>query len=168
MKKLILLLMILALTHAACDDHGRRGQRRPHDRDRRHVAPPPAHRPPRPGRDPFEPDNDRDRPSRIAVGQPQMHTIWPEEDEDWILCRLPGPGEYEIVFTHATLKLTVDVWVNHPRERDEEEKIDTFDVKQTRGIIVRARPGTRYIRLEVRAEDDDRKGRYQLVIQQIR
>lgn len=166
MKKLILLVTILALTHAACDDHGRRGQRRPHDRDKRHVTPPPH--PPRLGRDPFEPNNDRDRPSRIAVGRPQVHTIFPEDDEDWILCPLPGPGEYEIMFTHTTVKLTVDVWVNHPRERDEEEKIETFDVKQTRGIIIRAHPRTRYIRLKVRAEDDDRKGQYQLAIQRIR
>jgi hypothetical protein len=155
MKKAALLGVLLSTTFLGCND--RPAHRHRHDRDR------PVRAPLR-GPDMFEANNDRDRPSRIAVGEAQVHTIFPEEDEDWIRCRTPRPGRYDIAFTHVTVGLRADVWLHRRGRRDDPDRAASWRVRRPAAFQVRVPPGTLFMELRIRAEDDDERGWYRLTI----
>ena len=158
-------VLLAAGMMAAClgcngsDEHRHRRDRGPH------VGQPPARRHPASrGRDAYEPNDDRDRPSRIELGETQAHTISPAGDEDWLLCRVPGPGRYRIEFVQAAETLDVDVWVGRRGRDRDEDRVESFEVRRAGSHGVRVRPGAGYVKLRIRAEDDDRRGRYAVAI----
>jgi len=155
MYKAAILGGLISMAVLGCGD--RDANRHRYDRER-HVGPP------RRGPDAYEPNGDRDRPSRIAVGEAQSHTIFPEEDEDWILCRTPHPGRYDVAFTHVSVELRVDVWLHRRGRRDDRDRVDSWRLRRPSAFEVRVPPGTLAMELRVRAEDDDQKGWYRLAI----
>lgn len=161
MKRLAVVGMVLA---AACLGCAKIEVGRP--RGRRHGPRPPVEYPPGPqaARDAYEPNDEDDRPSRIALGQAQAHTIGPAEDEDWIVCPTPRPGLYVIRFTHVAVELRVEVWLLRGGPRDDGDDVADFTVRRAASRQVRVRPGVRYIKLKVQAEDDDETGPYGLEI----
>ena len=49
------------------------------------------------------------------------------------------------------------------RDRDE-DRVESFEVRRAGSHGVRVRPGAGYVKLRIRAEDDDRRGRYAVAI----
>jgi hypothetical protein len=139
---------------------------------RRHVPPPVVRRTPpsphrghyRPGRgvDPYENNNSRHRPSTIQLGQAQTHTIYPDEDEDWIRCPIPGPGRYVVQFTHVTVDEIEGEVYRPSRHAGRDEELEDFEVDRGDSETVRVdvRRPVRYLKIRVQAEDDDEKGAY--------
>jgi len=165
MKKLALVGFVIAGLCAGCAKIEVGGPR-PH----RHKPGPPVARPPAPppsprrARDAYEPDNQCERPSRIAIGEVQTHSIFPEEDVDWIVCPVPPPGRYVVRFTRVAVRLRVEVRLLRGAPGAEGKETDTFEVRGAGDRTVRVPPGVRHIKLKVRAEDDDDKGPYCVAI----
>lgn len=160
MKKAVLLGAVMAAACLGCN--GSDEQR--HRRDRGPQVGPRRHGPPQAGRDAYEPNNDRDRPSAIDLGEAQAHSLFPGDDEDWLLCRVPAPGRYRVEFARVTTALDVDVWVGRRGRDRDEDRVDSFDVRRARSSGVTVRPGMHYIKLRIRAKDDDRRGGYIVAI----
>jgi len=160
MKTASLLAASMLLVCAGCN--GSDGHRHRPGREGGVGYPPPGPR--TGGRDAYEPDNDDDRPSRIALGETQARSIAPDDDEDWLVCPLPGPGRYRVEFARSALTLDVDVWAGRRGRDRDEDHLDNFEVRGAGSFGVRVRPDMHYIKLRIRAEDSDRRGRYVVAV----
>ena len=112
------------------------------------------------GRDAYEPNNDTEGPSRIALGQTQTHTIHADGDEDWLACPVPSAGRYVVRITRAAVEVSVEVWLRRGDVRTEGKEAATFNVRGSGGREVRVPPGVRSIKLKIESEDDDERGPY--------
>ncbi|MDP6542408.1 MAG: PPC domain-containing protein [Phycisphaerae bacterium] len=111
--------------------------------------------------DVFESDNR----SEVAVGildnTPQLRTIYPRDDEDWLVFAPERPGEYLLKFSNVTTDLKGELWVRIGD--DKERRIDKFDVSRWgRTISLRADHNVRYFKIRIEADDNDETGDYRL------
>ena len=136
------------------------------------IAPNPIVLPPtrRPGRggdrrrgDTYENDNRRDRATRIDLLKGQLHTIHPDEDEDWLEFTPRLARRFALHVTGATTPLKVEVWTVG---RDGKEKrIEKAKLGRTGGTVrVQAAAGVRSYKFKIEAQDDDDTGSYHVAV----
>jgi len=111
--------------------------------------------------DVFESDNRAEVAVGILDNTPQFHTIYPRDDEDWLVFAPDRTGEYVLKFSNVTTALEGELWVQAGDEQ--ERRVDKFDVSRWgRSMTLRADQDVRYFKLRIRAEDDDDTGEYRL------
>ena len=120
----------------------------------------------RSGINPYEPNDDSSRASRIEANSIQYHRIDEEKDEDWLIFVPPTTGPYRITFTDVTVELKVRLYTAKAGS-SRENKHQTFTVKKGRtySLDYEAGPTLRYLKLHVQADDDDDTGSYRVAIQ---
>jgi len=111
--------------------------------------------------DVFESDNRPDVAVGILDNNTQLRTIYPRDDEDWLVFAPTRPGEYLLKFSDVTTDLKCELWVL--RGDDKERRIDKFDVSRWgRTISLRADHEVRYFKIRIEADDNDETGDYRL------
>ena len=111
--------------------------------------------------DVFESDNRSEVAVGILENVPQLRTIYPRDDEDWLVFAPSRPGEYLLKVSNVTTDLKGELWVR--RGDDKERRIDKFDVsRRGRTISLRADHQVQYFRICIEADDNDETGDYRL------
>ncbi len=118
------------------------------------------------GRDVFEPNDDRKRPGVIRTNSDQLHTIYPDEDEDWTMFTPPSPGRYALTVSRATTPLKGEIRLR--RYGDKERRVEKFKLPAGGGTIyLTATRDVRYFKVKLEAQDDDDTGFYRLSLRRI-
>ncbi len=128
--------------------------RRPRPRARRRDIQPDA----------FENDNRFKRPSHIQLNTMQNRTIHDEDEVDYIRFPVPHAGTYRISLEALDgFELKGEL---HVRRKDHDDRrIASFEIdNQRKYLVVNADSKTYWYTLTVRAEDDDERGAYRLVV----
>jgi hypothetical protein len=113
--------------------------------------------------DVYEPDDDDDLATEVSLGCPQTHTIYPDEDKDWLVLSAPQVGCYLVHFRNVTVPLKGEIRFRQAGEK--EKRLTRFEIGRGGGLVRAKAPfGTRYIKIKVEAEDDDDTGSYDLVV----
>jgi hypothetical protein len=109
----------------------------------------------------FESDNRREMAIGIADNTTQLHTIYPRDDEDWLMFEPTHTGEYVLKISNVTADLKGELWVQ--RGDDKERRIEKFDVSR-RGLtmVLQAGPAVRYFKVRIEADDNDDTGDYRV------
>jgi hypothetical protein len=130
--------------------------RRPGHRDRREILP-----------DSFENDNNFKRPSFIRLNTIQNRTIHDEDEVDHIRFGVSRAGSYRIsIESLEGFEIQGELHVrrkNHPETRIGRFEIDGDERKH---LVVNADSKTYWYTLTVRAEDDDERGAYRVIIRE--
>ena len=117
--------------------------------------------------DVYESDNKDEMPAGIKAGETQDHTIYPRDDEDWLLFAPTEAGEYLLKISNVTEKLKGELWVRSGD--DKERKVDKFEVSRWgRTIRLFAGPRVRYFKVRLEADDNDETGDYRVSLVQHR
>ncbi|MBT3202663.1 MAG: hypothetical protein HN350_22410, partial [Phycisphaerales bacterium] len=113
--------------------------------------------------DVFESDNDPEIAIGIEDDVTQLHTIYPRDDEDWMVYAPQQPGEYLLKISNVTADLKGELWVQ--RGDDKERRVDKFDVSRWgRTISLRADGAVRYFKIRLEADDNDDTGDYSVAV----
>ncbi len=149
--------------HGTCNC-GCKGDRNEHQRRVRHPGP----RRRLGGIDEFEPNSKRERAMQIFAGRPQLHTINPDGDEDWIMFAPRQTGRYVLELTNVTIDLKGELWVQSGRHK--EKRVEKFKVRRGRNgaIHLDVAPGIGYFKIRIEADDNDDTGSYRLSVSQVR
>jgi len=111
----------------------------------------------------FESDNRREAAIGIRDNSTQLHTIYPRDDEDWLLFIPPRTGEYLLNISGVTADLEGEVWIR--RDDDKEQRVGKFEVsRHGRTIPLSADYGVRYFKIRLEAEDNDDTGDYRVEV----
>ena len=111
----------------------------------------------------FESDNRREAAIGIRDNTTQLHTIYPRDDEDWLLFAPPRPGEYLLKISGVTADLEGEVWIR--RGDDKERRVGKFEVSRWgRTIPLSAKHGVRYFKIRLEADDNDNTGDYRVEV----
>jgi hypothetical protein len=113
--------------------------------------------------DRYEDDDRMRRPSRIRLGEAQLRSIRPEDDQDYVMFVPPRVGTYVASFARVSTELKVDVYGLDARNRRRKLKDFEVDRRDARALIATGHD-VRAIAIRVRAEDDDETGRYLLTV----
>ena len=109
--------------------------------------------------DVYESDNRPERPVGIKVNDQQLHTIYPRDDEDWMLFEPTSRGLYLLRITNPAHKLKGELWVK--RDNDKERRVDKFEISRHGGVVrMFADHRVRYFKIKIEAEDNDDTGQY--------
>ena len=115
------------------------------------------------GIDEFEPNSKRELAMQVFAGQPQLHTINPRNDEDWLLFAPSRPGEYLLNISGVTADLKGEVWIR--RGDDKEQRIGKFEVSRAgRTIPLTADHSLRYFKIRLEADDNDDTADYRVEV----
>ena len=111
----------------------------------------------------FESDNKREAAVGIRDNSTQLHTIYPRDDEDWMIFEPTQTGDYLLKISNATTNLKGELWVR--RGDDKERRVEKFDVSrwgQTMGLRVDS--SVRYYKILIEADDNDDTGDYRIEV----
>ena len=116
------------------------------------------------GVDEFEPNSQRELAMQVFAGQPQLHTINPDGDEDWIMFTPRQSGRYVLELTNVTIDLQCELWAQSGR--DKEKRVEKFKVPRGRNgaIHLDVAPSVGYFKIRVEADDNDDVGSYRLSV----
>ena len=119
------------------------------------------------GVDEFEPNSEREQAMQIFAGQPQLHTINPDGDEDWIMFAPRQSGRYVLTLTNVTTDLKGELWVQSGR--DKEKRVEKFKIDRGRNgeIHLDIAPSIGYFKVRIEADDNDEVGSYRLDVSQV-
>jgi hypothetical protein len=113
--------------------------------------------------DVYESDDRAERPTGIKANDTQLRTIYPRDDEDWLLFAPTTPGEYLLKIGNVTTKLKGELWVK--RDDDKERRVDKFEVSRWgKTIGLHADRRVEYFKIRIRAQDDDDTGDYRVSV----
>ncbi len=117
--------------------------------------------------DEFEPDSKRELAMQVFAGQPQLHTINPDGDEDWIMFVPRQSGRYVMELTNVTIDLEGELWVQSGR--DKEKRVEKFKIDRgsNSAIHLDVTPGVGYFKIGIEADDNDDVGSYRLDVSQV-
>ncbi|MBI5723746.1 MAG: pre-peptidase C-terminal domain-containing protein [Planctomycetes bacterium] len=114
-------------------------------------------------RDAYEPDNDRDKAGTIGLRSPQLHSIFPDEDVDWIAFEPGQCGSYTFNFSDVSIPLKGELWVR--KTNGKEERIEKFKVDRNGGAVqFDVGSSIDAVMVKVEAQDDDDKGIYTITV----
>jgi len=114
--------------------------------------------------DVYEHDDERESAIQIGSNTPQLRTIYPRDDEDWVLFVPPHAGTYRLEFTNVTVDLEGEVWAR--RSQEKERRVDKFEISRRSRNAVQVSVGhdVRYLKFKIEADDNDDTGEYQLSV----
>jgi len=113
--------------------------------------------------DVFESDNKRESAVGIRNNSTQLHTIYPRDDEDWLMFAPPHRGEYLLRISGATVELDGEVWIR--RRGEKERKIGNFKVSRSgKTIPLSAKDGIQYFKIRLEADDNDDTADYRVEV----
>ena len=111
--------------------------------------------------DVYESDNRREAAVGIRDNSTQLHTIYPRDDEDWLIFEPNQTGEYLLQISNVTTDLKGELWVR--RGDDKERRVEKFDVRRGgRTMLLRADRSVRYFKVRIEADDNDDTGDYRV------
>ena len=111
----------------------------------------------------FESNNKREAAVGIQDNSTQLHTIYPRDDEDWLMFVPPRTGEYLLKISNVTADLKGELWVR--RGDDKERRIEKFDISRWgRTIRLTADYKVRYFKIRIEADDNDDTGDYRVEV----
>ena len=99
----------------------------------------------------------------IRLGETQTHVLR-EDDEDVIVCATAGPGQYIVHLSRATRKIEGEILVHRGGRDDDEKEVRDFEFRGERVYAVNVPVGSRYIKVNVEPEDDDKTCVYSIRI----
>jgi len=109
--------------------------------------------------DVYESDNRPERPAGIKINDPQLHTIYPRDDEDWLLFEPAGRGMYLLKITNPASKLKGELYVKRGNEK--EQRVAKFEIPRQGGVVrMLADHRVTYFKIKIEAEDNDDTGSY--------
>lgn len=114
--------------------------------------------------DRYEPDNSSRRPSRLGMGQTQVHTLT-EDDEDWVQVNSPERRDHYLIrFEDVTEPLRIEII--YRKYGDPEKPWENINVgRGTKNYVLNATdPKIEYWKFRIRAADDDEEGRYRMTL----
>jgi hypothetical protein len=113
--------------------------------------------------DVYESDNRSERPAGIKVNSPQLHTIFPKDDEDWLLFEPTARGLYLLSITDPASKLKGELYVK--RDNDKERRVEKFEISRNGGTVrMFADHRVKYFKIKIEAEDNDDTGFYSVSV----
>lgn len=111
--------------------------------------------------DVYESNNKREAAIGIRENSTQLHTVYPRDDEDWMLFAPTRPGEYLLKISNVTEDLKGEVWVR--RGDDKERRVDKFEVsRRGQTLHLHADHKVRYFKIKIEADDNDDTADYRV------
>ena len=99
----------------------------------------------------------------IRLGETQTRVLR-EDDEDEIVCPTAGPGQYIVHFSNVTREIEGEIRVHRGGRDDDEKEVRDFEFRGQRVYVVNVPVGSRYIKVNVEPEDDDKTCVYSIRI----
>lgn len=99
----------------------------------------------------------------IRLGETQTRVLR-EDDEDVLVCPTAGPGQYIVHFSNVTREIEGEILVHRGGRDNDEKEVRDFEFRGQRVYAVNVPAGSRYIKVNVEPEDDDKTCVYSIRI----
>ena len=116
--------------------------------------------------DKYEPDP-VSRPTPLALGERQLHTLYPRKDKDWMKFVPPTPGKYRVTVGDVLVKTNFEIDSSRVGDGKLARLVKTGVQANGYTVDIDVDRSTAFLLLYAAADDDDKVGPYTVLIQKV-